>query len=205
MAAEVDDPARLALVMSVHLAKGYWVLITIAVVLGPYAAMTLQRAVLRTGGTMLGAVVGAGILLGVDNSAGLIVIMFILAMLTFSLMSLNYGLGVVFLTPMAIVLMASGRWSGRTAAMSSAWICSRRHMRSSSPARSARMETRSGSRLACRRRSDASLRATVEKTSRDGKLTMRRRWPANARTIGEASLSTPRSIPGTLRRPAHGR
>ena len=101
--------AGLALVMSVHLAKGYWVLITIAVMLRLYAAMTLQRAVLRTGGTMLGAVIGAGILLGVDNSAGLIVIMFVLAMLTFSLMSLNYGLGVVFLTPMVIVLISTGQ------------------------------------------------------------------------------------------------
>jgi hypothetical protein len=54
LAAEVDDPAGLALVMSVHLAEAYWVLITIAVVLRPYAAMTLQRAVLRTGRTMLG-------------------------------------------------------------------------------------------------------------------------------------------------------
>ena len=193
------------LVMSLHLVKGYWVLITIAVVLRPYAATTLQRTVLRCGGTMLGAVIAASILVATERSASLIVIMFVLAMLTFSLMSLNYGLGVVFLTPMVIVLISTGRWSGRTAAMSSAWICSRRHMSSSSPARSARIETRSGSRLACRRRSHPSLWATVEKTSRDGKLTMRRRWPANARTIGEASLSTPRSIPGTLRRPAHGR
>ena len=40
----------LALVMSIHLVKGYWVLITIAVVLRPYAAITLQRTVLRCGG-----------------------------------------------------------------------------------------------------------------------------------------------------------
>src|SRR5664280_2389477 len=35
--------------------------------------------------------------------------MFVLAMLTFSLMSLNYGLGVVFLTPMVIVLISTGQ------------------------------------------------------------------------------------------------
>jgi uncharacterized membrane protein YccC len=99
----------LALVMSIHLVKGYWVLITIAVVLRPYAAMTLQRTVLRTGGTMLGAVIAASILVATERSVALIVIMFVSAMLTFSLMSLNYGLGVVFLTPMVIVLISTGQ------------------------------------------------------------------------------------------------
>jgi uncharacterized membrane protein YccC len=98
-----------ALVLAVHLAKGYWVLITIAVVLRPYAAITLQRTILRCGGTMLGAAVGAGILVAEDQSAGLIVTMFVLAMLTFSLISLNYGLGVVFLTPLVIVLISTGQ------------------------------------------------------------------------------------------------
>jgi uncharacterized membrane protein YccC len=97
-----------ALVMAVHLVKGYWVLITIAVVLRPYAAMTLQRTILRCGGTMLGAIIAAGVLVVVERSAGLIAIMFVLALLTFSLISLNYGLGVVFLTPMVIVLISTG-------------------------------------------------------------------------------------------------
>ncbi len=95
--------------MSLHLVKGYWVLITIAVVLRPYPMITLRRTVLRCGGTMLGAVIGAGVLVATDRSADLIVIMFVLAMLTFSLMSLNYGLGVVFLTPMVIVLISTGQ------------------------------------------------------------------------------------------------
>jgi uncharacterized membrane protein YccC len=98
-----------ALVMSLHLVKGYWVLITIAVVLRPYAAITLQRTVSRCGGTMLGAVIAGGVLVATERSAALIVIMFVLAMLTFSLMSLNYGLGVVFLTPMVIVLISTGQ------------------------------------------------------------------------------------------------
>ena len=98
-----------ALVLAVHLTKGYWVLITIAVVLRPYAAITLQRTILRCGGTMLGAAVGAGILVAEDQSAGLILTMFVLAMLTFSLISLNYGLGVVFLTPLVIVLISTGQ------------------------------------------------------------------------------------------------
>jgi uncharacterized membrane protein YccC len=98
-----------ALVLAVHLTKGYWVLITIAVVLRPYAATTLQRTILRCGGTMLGAAIGAGILVAENQSAGLILTMFVLAMLTFSLISLNYGLGVIFLTPLVIVLISTGQ------------------------------------------------------------------------------------------------
>ncbi|HEX3461556.1 MAG TPA: FUSC family protein, partial [Acidimicrobiales bacterium] len=98
-----------ALVLAVHLTKGYWVLITIAVVLRPYAAITLQRTVLRLAGTMLGAALAAAILIAVDQSVGLILIVFVLTFLTFSLISLNYGLGVVFLTPLIIVLISIGQ------------------------------------------------------------------------------------------------
>ncbi len=98
-----------ALVLAVHLTKGYWVLITIAVVLRPYAAITLQRTILRLAGTMLGAALGAAILVAEDQSVGLIVTIFVLTLLTFSLISLNYGLGVVFLTPLVIVLISTGQ------------------------------------------------------------------------------------------------
>jgi uncharacterized membrane protein YccC len=98
-----------ALVQAVHLTKGYWVLITIAVVLRPYAAMTLQRTILRLAGTLLGAAIAAGILVGVDQSVGLVLILFVLSLLTFSLISLNYGLGVAFLTPLVIVLISTGQ------------------------------------------------------------------------------------------------
>ncbi|HEY1988580.1 MAG TPA: FUSC family protein [Acidimicrobiales bacterium] len=98
-----------ALVQAVHLTKGYWVLITIVVVLRPYAAITLQRTVLRLAGTMLGAAIAAGILVEVDQSVGLVLILFVLSLLTFSLISLNYGLGVVFLTPLVIVLISTGQ------------------------------------------------------------------------------------------------
>ena len=98
-----------ALVLAVHLTKGYWVLITIAVVLRPYAAITLQRTVLRLAGTMLGAALAAAILIADDQSVGLILIVFVLTFLTFSLISLNYGLGVVFLTPLVIVLISTGQ------------------------------------------------------------------------------------------------
>ncbi|MGH9097868.1 MAG: FUSC family protein, partial [Acidimicrobiales bacterium] len=100
--------AGTALVLAVHLTKGYWVLITIAVVLRPYAAITLQRTVLRLAGTLLGAALAAGILVAEDQSVGLVLILFVLSMLTFSLISLNYGLGVVFLTPLVIVLISTG-------------------------------------------------------------------------------------------------
>jgi uncharacterized membrane protein YccC len=102
-----------ALVTSLHLVKGYWALITIAVILRPYAAVTLERALLRVGGTVVGAIIAALIVANVRQEATVIAAMFLLAFLAFSLLPLNYGLGVIFLTPTVILLIdaaAPGDW-----------------------------------------------------------------------------------------------
>jgi uncharacterized membrane protein YccC len=104
----------LVLMSSLDLVKGYWVLITIAVVLRPYSATTLHRAVLRVGGTVVGAVLAAVAVVGVvEQPAVLVAVMAVLSVLTFALLPINYGLGVVFLTPLVIVLIsasAPGHW-----------------------------------------------------------------------------------------------
>jgi uncharacterized membrane protein YccC len=104
----------LAIGLGGHLIKGYWITLTIAVVLRPFAAATLDRALLRVAGTVLGAVLTAVLVSQVTGRLPLIVAMFVLAVLAFSLMPLNYGLGVVFLTPLIITLISlsdPGGWT----------------------------------------------------------------------------------------------
>jgi uncharacterized membrane protein YccC len=94
--------------LSLHLEKGYWVLISIAVILRPYAATTLQRSVLRVGGTVVGAALAAVVAVVADRPAELVAAVLVLTLLTFALLPVNYGLGVIFLTPMVIVLITAG-------------------------------------------------------------------------------------------------
>lgn len=104
----------LAIGLGAHLVKGYWITLTIAVVLRPFAAATLDRAVLRVAGTVLGAALTAVLVSQVTGRLPLIVAMFVLAALAFSLTPLNYGLGVVFLTPLIITLISlsdPGGWT----------------------------------------------------------------------------------------------
>jgi uncharacterized membrane protein YccC len=103
----------LAIAMATHLVKGYWVTLTIAVVLRPYAAATVSRSLLRVAGTVVGAALTALVMVSVTDRTELIVLMFVLSVLAFSLMPLNYALGVVFLTPLIIVLISitsTGGW-----------------------------------------------------------------------------------------------
>jgi uncharacterized membrane protein YccC len=103
----------LTIAMAADVTKGYWITLTIAVVLRPFMAATLSRAVLRVAGTVLGAALTALLVTTVTNAAGLIALLFVLSVLAFSLMPLNYALGVVFLTPLVITLISlttAGGW-----------------------------------------------------------------------------------------------
>lgn len=95
-----------AIGLGFRLERGYWVPLTIAVVLQPYASATLQRALMRVLGTVVGASIGALLLSAVHSEAGLIILLALLAFVFMSLIPLNYGLAVVFITPMVVVLLA---------------------------------------------------------------------------------------------------
>jgi hypothetical protein len=90
-----------------HLDHPYWVTLTIAVILGPAAAPSLQRAAVRVGGTLVGSILAAVILASVHSQDGLIAAIILLAGATFSVIQLNYGLGVVFITPLVLVLVSA--------------------------------------------------------------------------------------------------
>lgn len=103
-----------ALASQLGLDKPYWVTLTIAVILQPAAAPSLQRALLRLGGTFAGSVLGALLLASVSERNGLVVAVALLAVAAFALIPLNYGIGVVFLTPLVLVIVSlphPGDWA----------------------------------------------------------------------------------------------
>ena len=105
--------AGLAVGRSLGLDKGYWVLITIAVVVKPQLSLSITSTLHRVGGTLLGALLGIVLVIALPNAWGLIAALFVLAVIGISLIRVNYGLAVVFITPLVLVLLnvaAPGHW-----------------------------------------------------------------------------------------------
>jgi uncharacterized membrane protein YccC len=106
--------ASVAMAYALHLSRGYWVPLTAAVVLRPFAATTVQRTLLRVAGTVAGGFIAIAVVSGIHNPAGLIAALFVCSAVAFTLLPLNYGWAVVFLTPTVIVLISAaepGGWS----------------------------------------------------------------------------------------------
>jgi len=105
--------AGVAIAYALHLTRGYWVPVTAAVVLRPFAA-TVQRTLFRVAGTVAGGCIAAAIVSQIHSPVGLIAALFVCSAVAFTLLPLNYAWAVVFLTPTVIVLIsaaAPGGWS----------------------------------------------------------------------------------------------
>jgi uncharacterized membrane protein YccC len=87
------------------LARSYWVILTVVIVLKPDFGSVFVRAVQRGIGTVLGAVLGAAILALVPYGPWLLLPFAILAALLPYGRSRNYGLLSVFLTPLVVLLI----------------------------------------------------------------------------------------------------
>ncbi|HEX3564624.1 MAG TPA: FUSC family protein [Acidimicrobiales bacterium] len=106
--------AGVAIAWALHLTRGYWVPVTAAVVLRPFAATTVQRTLLRVAGTVAGGIIAVAVVSGTHSPVGLIAALFVCSAVAFALLPLNYAWAVVFLTPTVIVLIsaaAPGGWS----------------------------------------------------------------------------------------------
>jgi len=86
------------------LGHGYWILLTIVVILKPAYSLSKQRGYQRVLGTIGGAAIGLGILLLVKNNTALFIIMLVLMMGTFSFLRTQYLVSVLFMTPYIILL-----------------------------------------------------------------------------------------------------
>jgi uncharacterized membrane protein YccC len=88
-----------------HLTRGYWIPMTVVLVLKPNFGGTLQRSVQRITGTIFGALLAVLILLFFRDSVLLLPILAVLSFATFTLRNRNYGLFALALTPMVMVML----------------------------------------------------------------------------------------------------
>jgi uncharacterized membrane protein YccC len=103
----------LAIAHALRLPHGYWVLITIAVVVKPQLSVSTTSTIHRVAGTVFGALLGVGLVITVTGAWGLVVTLAVLAVVAASLIRVNYGLAVVFITPLVLVLLNvphPGQW-----------------------------------------------------------------------------------------------
>ncbi|WP_249010833.1 FUSC family protein [Conexibacter sp. DBS9H8] len=94
------------LVHLLALPRGYWAVLAAATVLRPNIAATLTRGAERMGGTVLGAVLATLIVVAIDPSGwGIVVTIGTLAVLTYTVFSGSFALGVAGFTAMVVFLL----------------------------------------------------------------------------------------------------
>src|SRR5690606_28553239 len=77
----------------------YWILLTILVISKPGFSLTKKRNYERTIGTVIGAFIGMGILVYINDKNTLFVILLICMIGSFSFQRKNYVVSVLFMTP----------------------------------------------------------------------------------------------------------
>jgi uncharacterized membrane protein YccC len=93
------------LAASEHLVRGYWIPMTVVIVLKPNFGGTLQRSVQRITGTVLGALVGALLVLASPEPWVLWAVLPALVFATFALRNFNYTLFALSLTPTVLLML----------------------------------------------------------------------------------------------------
>jgi len=88
----ITATAAVALTSAWHLTKGFWVTLTVLVILQPYTAATVFKGLQRVGGTVLGCTLAAVVSLVWREPAALMVVIFVLSVVGVAVMPLNYGL-----------------------------------------------------------------------------------------------------------------
>jgi len=91
-----------------HLKRGYWLTITVIVMLQPYTSATTHRALQRVAGTVLGAILTALLGAAFHDPRAILVLSFVSAALCIALLPMNYAAYAVFLTTTFVLLAESG-------------------------------------------------------------------------------------------------
>lgn len=110
--AGITVAAAVGATQALGLERGYWVTLTVLIVLQPYTGATVQRAMERALGTMLGGIIAAGIAVGVHDPRGILALVFVLAAVSVAVFPINAVLYLVFLTPTFVLLaeVSTGEW-----------------------------------------------------------------------------------------------
>jgi len=83
---------------------GYWILLTIIVIMKPVYSLTKQRNIQRLLGTLGGAFVGLLILYFIKDTMVLFVLMFLFMIMTYVFIRTNYLVAVIMTTPYVLLL-----------------------------------------------------------------------------------------------------
>ncbi len=92
----------------INLPMGYWVTLTSILVLKPNFGATYQRFFQRVGGTILGAVLAAILIATITSKPVLDIIILLTVFFGISLISVNYGSSVVFLSIFVLLIIDIG-------------------------------------------------------------------------------------------------
>ncbi len=102
-----------AISQAFELTKGYWVLLTVAIVVKPQLSVSTTSTLQRVGGTIIGALLAVLIVISCTDRWALIAVLFVLSLLAISLVDVSYGLSVIFITPLVLVILnvpRPGQW-----------------------------------------------------------------------------------------------
>ena len=94
------------------LKRGYWMTITVIVILQPYTGITTQRAFQRVAGTVLGGLLTAALGALFHDPRAILVLSFLFAATCVALLPVNYAAFSIFLTPTFVLLAeaSAGDW-----------------------------------------------------------------------------------------------
>jgi len=100
----LSSAVAFAIAALVHLAYGYWILITVYLLLQPHRTATTTRAIQRGFGTVGGAIVAALLVALIHEQGVLIAITVAFAAIGAAVVHLNYGVFSLFVTPTFVLL-----------------------------------------------------------------------------------------------------
>ena len=83
---------------------GYWILLTASLILKPAFSLTKQRNYERIIGTVIGGLIGVGLLILIPNTTGLFWVMLFLMIGAYSFQRTNYIVMVILMTPYILIL-----------------------------------------------------------------------------------------------------
>jgi hypothetical protein len=101
----VASTIAVALFKLLRLERGYWLTITVLVIVKPTFADTRKRTMERVLGSLAGGALAALLAAGVHNVVILDVLLVIFSVLAYSHMRYHYGLFVFFLTPFVVLMV----------------------------------------------------------------------------------------------------
>jgi uncharacterized membrane protein YccC len=108
----ISAAVAVALTSELGLKRGYWVTLAVIVILQPNTGETVLKGLQRVIGTILGCAIAAVLPALVHSSGAMIVVIFIFAVVSLSLLPVNYALYSLFLTPTFVLLaeVNAGDW-----------------------------------------------------------------------------------------------